>query len=267
MALRFQRRGPVALVTIDRPRVLNAIDPETDRELVAAWTRFRDDPKLGAAVLTGAGGKAFSVGIDLTRLDEFYAERHPGERRERWMREPGLGGLTRNLDPGKPVVAAIRGYCFGGGLELALACDLRLASPDARFALPETRWGILPGQGGTQRLPRTIPTGIALEMILSGESLTARRAYEVGLVNRVVPAARLLPEALSLARRIAERPSVAVRRAREAVLRGRDLPLPQGLALEQELADPLRGVGKGRQVRAAFAGRKAPPKRAKASRR
>ena len=242
MPVGFAVEGPRAVITLNRPEALNAIDPETDSDLVRAWERFRDDPALRVAILTGAGGRAFSAGIDLKRLADFYREASPGERRERWLRAPGLGGITRNLDPGKPVLAAIHGYCLGGGLELALACDVRIATPQSVFGLPEVRWGIIPGQGGTQRLPRTIPPGVALEMILTAGTIGAARAYEVGLVNRLVPRTRLLAETRRIADRIAEMPPTAVRRAREAVRRGLDLPLPDALRLEQDLADPLRTI-------------------------
>lgn len=257
MTVDFAVEGPRAVITLRRPEALNAIDPETDSDLVRAWERFRDDPRLRVAILTGAGGRAFSAGIDLKRLADFYRESYPGERRERWLRSPGLGGITRNLDPGKPVLAAIHGYCLGGGLELALACDLRIATPQSVFGLPEVRWGIIPGQGGTQRLPRTVPPGIALEMILTAGTIDASRAYEVGLVNRLVPRARLLPEARRIADRIAEMPPTAVRRAREAVRRGLDVALPEGLRLEQDLADPLRPAASPRVGGGAFPARRA----------
>jgi enoyl-CoA hydratase/carnithine racemase len=229
VVVRFERSGAVARITLDRPEALNAIDPETHRDLLSAWTRFRDDSELRVAILRGEGPKAFCSGIDLKRLPDFYAESRPGERLERWAHAPGIGGLTRNFDAGKPILAAVHGHCLGLGLELALACDLRVASEDARFGLPELTWGILPGQGGTQRLPRTVPPSVALEMILTGRPIDARRAYEVGLVNRVVPRAELDAAAEALAGAIAERPPDAVRLAREAVRRG--------LAL----ADELRG--------------------------
>lgn len=261
MPVRVEKQGPVLLVTLDRPEVLNAIDPESHDELVRAWSRLRDSPDLHVGILTGAGTKAFCAGIDLNRLEEFYAESHPGERRERWTREPGIGGLTRNFDPGKPIIAAVNGTCLGLGLELALASDIRLASPNATFGLPEVRWGIIPGQGGTQRLPRAVPPSLALEMILSGTVISARRAKEIGLINRVVPQRRLLAEARSLAERIASLPVRAVRHAREAVRRGLDLPLTDALQLEQDLADPLRASAESRAARAEFGRRRAPRER------
>lgn len=240
MAVEFVREGPLVIVTLNRPAQLNAIDPETSEALVRAWQQFAEDPALRCAVLTGKGSRAFSAGIDVHRLEDFYRERRPGERLERWLEEPGLGGITRNLDPGKPIVAAIDGYCLGGGLEIALACDLRVATPRSTFGLPEVRWGIIPGQGGTQRLPRTVPLGVALEMVLTGRPVSARRAYEVGLVNLLVAPSRLLAEARRIALDIAEKPPEAVRRARAAVREGLGLPLEEALRLEQRLADPLR---------------------------
>jgi (E)-benzylidenesuccinyl-CoA hydratase len=257
MTVRWDVRRHVVVITIDRPEALNAIDPETNRELVEAWGRFRDDDQLRVAVLTGAGDRAFSAGVDLKRMGEMYAGAKD-RRRERWSREPGIGGITRNLDPGKPIIAAINGFCLGGGLELALACDLRLASENATFGLPETKWAIIPGQGGSQRLARIIAPNLALEMILTGAPIDARRAYEIGLVNRVVPLPALLLETMSLAEAIARQPPRAVRHAREAILRGLDLPLEQALRLEQDLADPLRDSEENREARAAFAEKRPP---------
>ncbi len=250
--VRIEVHGPVLVVTLDRPEVHNAIDPESHAELVRAWNRLRDDDALRVGIVTGAGRKAFCAGIDLHRLEDFYAESHPGERRERWAREPGIGGLTRNFDAGKPVIAAINGFCLGLGLELALASDIRLASPNATFGLPEVKWGIIPGQGGTQRLPRAIPPNVALEMILTGTPISARRAYEIGLVNRVVSLRRLMPTARSLANEIARFPVRAVRHARDAVRRGLNLPLADALQLEQDLAEPLRTSTESRAARATF---------------
>ena len=257
MPVRWEVQGHVVTVTIDRPEALNAIDPETHRELVDAWNRLRDDEGLRVAVLTGAGDRAFSAGVDLKRMGEFYAE-SKDRRRERFNREPGIGGITRNLDPGKPIIAAVNGYCLGGGLELALACDIRVASENATFGLPETKWAIIPGQGGSQRLARTVSPNLALEMILTGEPINARRALEIGLVNRVLPLPRLLPEAMAIAQAVARQPPRAVRHAREAVLRGLDLPLDQALRLEQDLADPLRDSEENREARAAFAEKRPP---------
>jgi enoyl-CoA hydratase/carnithine racemase len=257
MSVVWDVRGHVVVITLDRPEALNAIDPEMHQALVNAWTRFRDDDDLRVAVVTGAGDRAFSAGVDLKRMGELYAGAKD-RRRERWNREPGIGGITRNLDPGKPIIAAVNGYCLGGGLELALACDLRVASENATFGLPETKWAIIPGQGGSQRLARVIAPNLALEMILTGAPIDAHRAYEIGLVNRVVPLPRLLPETMSIAETIARQPPRAVRHAREAILRGLDLPLDQALRLEQDLADPLRDSEENQEARAAFTEKRPP---------
>lgn len=258
MAVRFDLDGPVARITLDRPETLNAIDPETQTELVAAWKRIRDEEGIRVAVVTGAGTKAFCAGVDLKRMGDFYRAVPAAQRREIWDREPGIGGITRNLEVGKPVIAAINGVCLGGGLELALACDLRFASDNATFGLPEVRWAIIPGQGGTQRLPRAIPPAVALEMILTAQPIEADRALAVGLVNRVMPLDRLREETHRVASAIAAHPPQAVRAALAAVRRGLSLPLSDALRLEQELADPLRDSPENQEARAAFREKRPP---------
>jgi len=258
MPVHFETDGPVAWITLDRPEALNAIDPESHEALVAAWERFRDEKGLRVAVLTGAGKKSFCSGVDLKRMGEFYRSVPAKRRVQLWNRRPGIGGITRNLEVGKPVIAAVNGVCLGGGLELALACDIRLASANATFGLPEVRWAIIPGQGGTQRLPRTVPPAVALEMILTARPITARRAAAIGLVNHVYPFSRLRSEARTMARTIGAHPPQAIRAALAAVRRGVSLPLDEGLRLEQELADPLRDSPDNREARAAFREKRAP---------
>jgi len=240
MSLQQDVRDGVLILTLDRPAARNALDGQTQRELVDAWLRFRDDDTLRVAVLTGAGSAAFCAGADLKELGAVYRSMTPLERRERGEREPGLGAITRNFDPRKPTIAAINGACLAGGLELALACDIRIAAPHARFGLPEVRRGILPGAGGTQRLPRALPLGVALEMILTGAPIDAEAALRWGLVSRVVPQASLLDSALEVAALIAANGPLAVRAAREAVYEGLELPMEAALRLEQFLAEPLR---------------------------
>jgi len=191
-------------------------------------------------------------------MGDFYQGVPEHRRAEVWNRSPGIGGITRNLDVGKPILAAINGACLGGGLELALACDIRLASENATFGLPEVRWAIIPGQGGTQRLPRAVPLGVALEMILTGQPIDAARAAAVGLVNQVYPPSHLREEAAALARSIAAHPPRVVRTALAAVRRGLSLPLLEGLRVEQELADPLRDSPDNREARAAFREKRPP---------
>lgn len=258
MSVRRERRGAVLVVTIDRPQARNALTLEMSRELAATWAELRDDPELRVGVLTGEGDKAFCAGADLREVGEWYRSLSPAERQRRGEREPGLGGLTRNLDPSKPVVAAVNGACLAGGLELALACDLRIAADNASFGLPEVRWGLIPGAGGTQRLPRSVPLAVALEMLLTGRAIDAPTALRVGLVSRVVPAGTLLEEALHLAGEIARNAPLAVQAARAAALGGLHLALDEGLRLEQAYAEPLRASEDVREGLRAFAEKRDP---------
>lgn len=236
----------------------NAFDLELSRALADAWIQFRDDSTLWVAIVTGAGEKSFSAGADLGAIGEFYRALTPLERRHRAETQPGLGGLTRNLDVWKPVIAAVNGYCFGGGLELALACDIRLAAAHAQFGLTETSWGIIPGAGGTQRLPRLIPVGIALEMLFTAKKIDAAEAYRIGLANQVVPQAELLSAAFELAQRICANAPLAVQTAKMAVWKGLELSLADGLRLENALAEPLRQTQDVQEGIAAFAEKRKP---------
>lgn len=263
MPIRFERRERLALITIDRPEALNAFDLDLSRELAEAWITFRDDARLWVAIVTGAGDKAFSVGADLKSVGDFYRSLTPLQRRQLAESQPGLGGLTRNLEVWKPIIAAVNGYCFGGGLELALACDLRIASERAQFGLTETSWGIIPGAGGTQRLPRLVGVGVALEMILTAKKIDAAEAYRIGLVNQVVPLAGLMDAAIEMANRICANAPLAVQTAKLAVWKGLDLPLADGLRLEQALAEPLRQTEDVQEGLAAFAAKRRPQFRGK----
>jgi len=197
----FEARGPVGIATVNRPEAMNAIDSATNSQLQDVWRQFDADPALRVAVITGAGDRAFCAGADLKQLIPEIRERTRRGVDQVW----NSGGLTRGFRTDKPIIAAINGHCLAGGLELALACDIRVCSPNARFGLSEVRWAIIPGAGGTQRLPRAVPVGIAMEMILTGEPIDAEEAYRVGLVNRVVPLPELLPAALRPAETIAAR--------------------------------------------------------------
>jgi len=240
VSLRREVRGDVLILTLDRPEARNALNAELRDALLQEWLRFRDDVGLRAAVLTGAGSEAFCAGADLKELGAYYRSMTPVQRREQVEREPGLGAITRNFDPRKPTIAAINGACLAGGLEIALACDIRIASSTACFGLPEVRRGILPGAGGTQRLPRALPLGVALQMILTGEAIDADAALRWGLVSQVVPPEALLDRALQVAAAIAANGPLAVRAARDAVYQGLALPLGAALRLEQFHAEPLR---------------------------
>lgn len=240
MSIIYEKKDRIAKITINRPEVRNALDFEAIEALNKAWIDFRDDPNLWVAIITGAGDKAFSAGADVRKIGEFYSKLSSAERLEMAEKEPGLGGITRNLEIWKPIIAAINGYCLAGGMEIALACDIRIASENTVFGLTEARLGIMPGAGGTQRLPRLILLAKALEMMLLAERIDAQEALKIGLVNKVVPLSELMPTAMETAQTICERGPLAVRAIKKAVLRGLEMPLREGLLLEQYLAEPLR---------------------------
>lgn len=258
MSIREDRHDAVLVITIDRPEARNAIDPEAGRHLVEAWRRFAADSALRVAVLTGAGDRAFCAGADLKHVGGWYRSMTPMERRRHAETEPGLGGITRNLEVAKPIIAAVNGACLAGGLEVALACDLRIASENATFGLPEVRWGLMPGAGGTQRLPRAIPAAVAMEMLLTGDPIDAATALRCGLVSRVVAAGDLLPEAMRLAERIAANAPLSIEAVLTAVRGGRHLPLADGLRFEQLIAEPLRQTDDVQEGLAAFKEKRPP---------
>jgi enoyl-CoA hydratase/carnithine racemase len=215
MPIDVERDGHVAVITINRPEARNALDPEHQDALGAAVAAFEADDELRVAVLTGAGDSVFSAGADLKTLIPSFRDRVRAGEEPPW----NFGGFTA-VERAKPMIAAVNGHALAGGCEMALACDIRLASPNATIGLAETKWAIIPGAGGTVRLPRAVPLGLAMEMILSGEPIDAAEAHRVGLVNRVVPAESLRAEAVRLARTIASRGPLAVRAARASVLAG-----------------------------------------------
>lgn len=263
MTVRVETEGHVLVVTLDRPAAHNALSLEMSAELVQAFVRLRDDAELRVAILTGAGDRAFCAGADLKQVGDYYRSLSPIERRERGEREPGLGGITRNLDAGKPVVAAIDGYCLAGGLELALACDLRIATGRSSFGLPEVKRGIMPGAGGTQRLPRLVPHAFAMELLLTGERVDAEAALRAGLISRLVAPEELMRCARRLADQIASNAPLAVQAVRAASLRGQHLPLEEGLRLEQLYAEPLRATEDAAEGVAAFIDKRPPVFRGK----
>jgi enoyl-CoA hydratase/carnithine racemase len=237
--IRYAKRGPVALVTLDRPEVLNAYDTRMRDDLHAVFTAIDDDPDVRALVLRGRGA-GFSSGGDLREFGS--APSALVAREVRWRRD--VWGRLLGLRVG--TVAAIHGWAAGGGLEMALLCDVRVASRDARFALPETALGMIPGVGGTQTLPRHVGVGRALGLVLTGRVVDARVAAAAGLVARVVPRPRLEAVALAVARRLARLGPDVVSGLRRAVRAAHDGPLADGLALERRLARRLsRGTGPG----------------------
>jgi E-phenylitaconyl-CoA hydratase len=254
MSIDFERKGAIALVTINRPDAMNALDIEHDRALAEVWKTFEADATLLVAILTGAGGRAFCSGGDLKRYMPWRRDiaRHGTES------TISFGGMTLAGEITKPVIAAIQGHCIAGGLELAMACDMRICTPDSRFGLAEVRWGVLPGGGGTQRLPRLVPVGAALEMILTGETIDAERAERIGLVNRVVSADTLRDAAFAMAERIAANGPLAVKAAKRAVQQGLDRPLEEGLVLEGTLQKVLLQSDDAEEGLRAFAERRRP---------
>jgi enoyl-CoA hydratase/carnithine racemase len=226
----YEKDDSIAWLTLNRPDLLNAVNLQMRDEMWTAMQAFRDDPDALVLIIKGAGDRAFSAGADISEFGT--APSYVESRRAR--RERDLWGLMLALE--KPLIAAIHGHALGAGCEMSMFCDLRIASEEARFGLPEVNLGYIPSAGGTQLLPRTIPPGAAMGLILSADTIDAREALRLGLVNRVVPRDRLYPEAEELARRLMDRPQQALRYAKEAVLRGLDLGLAEGLALEGRLA-------------------------------
>ena len=226
----YEKRDGLAVVTLNRPELLNRYNTRMRDELYQVLTAIRDDPGVMVAVLRGAGERAFSVGADLT---EFGTAPSPVIARQvRWERD--VWGLFLSLK--QPWIAAIHGYCLGSGVEMACCCDIRIASEDAVFGLPEMALGMIPAAGGTQTLPRTIGRGKALELLFTSDRIDANEAYRVGLVNQVFSRDELYPAAEAMAERIMSCAPIAVRYAKEAITRGLDLSLEEGLALESKLA-------------------------------
>lgn len=225
----FETRAGIAYVTINRPQKLNALNHKAIHELAACFDRIARTPEVLGVILTGAGEKAFAAGADISEL----AALTPTEARDKALEGQALMNRIESL--GKPVVAAVNGFALGGGCELAMACTFRIASESARFGQPEVRLGIIPGYAGTQRLPRLVGKGHALDLILSGEPIGAQEAWRIGLVNQVVSSTELIPASESLVQKILANGPVAVRYAIEAVNRGLEMAEAEGEQLEASL--------------------------------
>jgi enoyl-CoA hydratase len=250
--LLFEIRDAVATVTVNRPEKLNALNAAVITELGDVADRIGKDPAIGGMILTGAGPKAFVAGADIGEI----AAQGPVDGKAR-AREGQR--VFRSLEQcGKPVIAAVNGFALGGGCELAMACHLRVASEQARFGQPEVKLGIGPGYGGTVRLPRLIGKGRALELLLTGQMIDAQEAYRIGLVNRVVPADRLMSESERILRSILENGPLAVRACLEAVDAGLDVGVDEASLLEANLFGLLSGTADMREGTAAFTAKRTP---------
>jgi len=250
--LTFQVADRIATITVNRPDKLNALNDALMRELGVAIDEARDRDDVGAVLLTGAGPKAFVAGADIGEI----AAQGPVDGKARALE--GQRVFRRLERCGKPVVAAVNGFALGGGCELAMACHLRVAAEGARFGQPEVKLGIGPGYGGTVRLPRLVGRGRALELLLTGAMIDAQEAFRIGLVNRVVPAERLLPESEQLLTAILANGPLAIQACLEAVDTGLDLGLDEALLLEANLFGLLSGTADMREGTAAFLAKRPP---------
>lgn len=250
--LLYEKKGVIAYVTLNRPKVLNALNQATWKELRTVFEDARDDHEIRGVILTGAGDKAFIAGADIGELAHVTAV----EAEKSSSYGQAVLDLIENL--GKPVIAAVNGYALGGGCETAMACTFRLAAEQAKFGQPEVTLGLIPGGGGTQRLPRLVGKGRALQLILSGGMIDAQEARRIGLVNEVVPAGGLLTRAEAILKQIFANAPIAVKFSLEAVNRGLETNLAEGLSLEASLFGLCAGTDDKAEGTSAFLGKRAP---------
>ena len=248
----YEKRGPIAYVTVNRPKVMNALNKATWADLRTVFEDARDDAAVRGVILTGAGDKAFIAGADISELARVSA--FEAELSSRFGQE--VLDLIENL--GKPVVAAINGFALGGGCETAMACTIRIAVENAKFGQPEVKLGLLPGGGGTQRLPRLVGKGRALQLILSGEIISAEEAYRMGLVNEVVPATDLISRAEAIIKQIAANAPIAVKFALEVTNKGLETSQSEGLLLEASYFGLCAATEDKKEGTSAFLEKRAP---------
>jgi enoyl-CoA hydratase/carnithine racemase len=242
----LSKKNSIAYVTVNRPKVLNALNMATMEELRSAFTDIKDDREIRVAILTGSGEKAFIAGADIAELVKHDAV----SGKEYTHKGQSVLDLIENL--GKPVIACINGFALGGGCELALACTMRLASENAKLGQPEVKLGIIPGYGGSQRLPRLVGKGIAMQLVLAGEMISAQEAHRIGLVNEVTAPADLIPRAEAIAQKIIANAPLAVQYAMEAVNKGTEMTQTEGLYLEATLFGMCCATEDKREGTAAF---------------
>lgn len=247
----YEKKGKVAIFTLNRPESMNALSPKLFKEMHEAFEDFSKDPELWVGILTGAGEKAFCAGADIKEWLPFVRE----SRAKPWM-VPTTP--LRGMEINKPLIAAVNGVAMGGGLELVLCCDLRIASEKARFAFPEARLGILPRLGGTTRLPRNIPWCKAAEILFLGKPIDAQEAYRIGLINKVAPPDRVMPFAMEWAEELCNVAPLAIRSIKEAMLRSRGMSLEEALWIENGLGMPLYDTEDYEEGRAAFKEKRPP---------
>lgn len=252
MAIDFALDDHVATITINRPERMNAMDAEHYNALSAAWVRVRDDPQIRVAIVTGAGEKSFSAGAD---LKSFVGAQPPLSELLLTQKNQIL---NRGLEVWKPVVAAVNGYCLGGGMTLLLATDLRIAVEHATFSVAEVKRGVFPANGGTQRIAQQLPHPIAMELLLLGDSFDAQTALRWGLVNRVVKPSELMDTARDFAARLARNAPLAVQAAKELAVRSRDVDLRTGLRMEELFLRLLQNSEDVREGTTAFAEKRPP---------
>jgi enoyl-CoA hydratase len=248
----YEKKDAIACVTLNRPKVLNALNGAIIAELKATFEDARDDSAVRGVILTGAGDKAFAAGADISEI----LNDPPLEAEEKTRFGQALTILIENL--GKPVIAAVNGFALGGGCELSMACTIRLAAETAKFGLPEVKLGIMPGYGGTQRLSRLVGKGLALQLILSGGMITAQEAYRIGLVNEVVPNAELIGRAEAILNQIGANAPQSVKFVLEAVNKGLETSLAEGLLIEASLFGILAATEDKKEGASAFLAKRAP---------
>jgi enoyl-CoA hydratase/carnithine racemase len=248
----YEKKGPIGYVTLNRPKVLNALNKATIHELRAAFEDARDDSAVRGVILTGAGEKAFAAGADIAEI----ANNTTVEAEQATRRGQALTDLIENL--GKPVIAAVNGFALGGGCELAMACAVRVAAESAKFGQPEVKLGVIPGYGGTQRLPRLVGRGRALKLILSGDIIDAAEAYRIGLVDELVPAASLIERAETTLKKIIANAPLSVKYALEAVNKGLETSVAEGLLIEASLFAVCASTDDKKEGTSAFLEKRAP---------
>ena len=249
MVVDYEKEGRIAIITINRPEAMNALNAEVQKGLQEAFVDFRDNDDLWVAIITGAGDRAFSAGADIKGF-------RPATEEE--VKAAGEGAAERPDTIWKPFIAAINGYALGGGLELAMECDIRIAAEHAQLGQPEINIGFMPGAGGTIRLPRFIPRAIAAELLLTGNRLNAQDALHSGLVSRVVPLDQLMLTAKEIANTICTRGPLGVRASKEAIIKGYDMVLEEALKLERKLNAQLRTTEDFMEGARAFAEKRPP---------